>query len=284
MAGSLVSVGTGIDSAAVTKPSEDENWHVQLALASRFENIELVQLVLEDSLNHADCDEDTRYWVGIAVREAVANAIKHGNRQDPNKRVSVSLALVGEEVVIDIEDEGEGFDPKGVGDPLNTENLLKPNGRGIFYMDKFMDDIRYNFGPPGGTRLTLRKRIERAVAGSEIEEENGMKIGIRQKAGATILDPKGKITIGSGDVALRDSVLEALDSGANKILINLSGVSTIDSSGIGELVAAYTTVTNRGGQLKLSNLSSKVTDILQITQLATVFQVEDEEEIALNNF
>ena len=111
-----------------------------------------------------------------------------------------------------------------------------------------------------------------------------MKIGIRQQKGATILDPKGKITIGSGDVALRDSVLEALDSGATKILINLQGVSTIDSSGIGELVAAYTTVTNRGGQLKLSNLSPKVTDILQITQLATVFQVEDCEESALDNF
>ena len=111
-----------------------------------------------------------------------------------------------------------------------------------------------------------------------------MKIGIRQRDGATILDPKGKITIGSGDVALRDSVLEALESGSRKILINLKDVSTIDSSGIGELVAAYTTVTNRGGQLKLANLSPKVTDILQITQLATVFQVEDSEEAAIQNF
>ena len=85
-------------------------------------------------------------------------------------------------------------------------------------------------------------------------------------------------------MALRDSVLEALDSGATKILINLQGVSTIDSSGIGELVAAYTTVTNRTGQLKLSNLSPKVTDILQITQLLTVFQVEETEEAALGAF
>ena len=111
-----------------------------------------------------------------------------------------------------------------------------------------------------------------------------MKIDIRQKQSVTILVPKGKITIGSGDVALRDSVLAALDSGALKILINLDGVSTIDSSGIGELVAAYTTVTNRGGQLKLSNLSAKVSDILQITQLVAVFQVEDSEEEALRSF
>ena len=111
-----------------------------------------------------------------------------------------------------------------------------------------------------------------------------MKIGIREVGGVTILDPKGKITIGSGDVALRDSVMGALENGATKILINLKDVSTIDSSGIGELVAAFTTVTNQGGQLKLSSLSPKVTDILQITQLATVFQVEETEELALATF
>jgi anti-sigma B factor antagonist len=111
-----------------------------------------------------------------------------------------------------------------------------------------------------------------------------MKIGIRQRQGITILDPKGKITIGSGDIALRDSVTEALESGARKILINLQDVSTIDSSGIGELVAAYTTVTNQGGKLKLVGLPPKVSDILQITQLVTVFEVLDTEDEGLENF
>ena len=111
-----------------------------------------------------------------------------------------------------------------------------------------------------------------------------MKIGIRQRQGITILDPKGKITIGSGDIALRDSVIEALESGARKILINLKDVSTIDSSGIGELVAAFTTVTNRGGKLKLVGLPPKVSDILQITQLVTVFEVVDTEDEAVESF
>lgn len=111
-----------------------------------------------------------------------------------------------------------------------------------------------------------------------------MKIGIRQKQGVTILEPKGKITIGSGDIALRDSVMETLESGSRNILINLRDVSTIDSSGIGELVAAYTTVTNRGGKLKLVGLPPKVSDILQITQLVTVFEVMDTEEEALASF
>ncbi|HVR30827.1 MAG TPA: STAS domain-containing protein [Thermoanaerobaculia bacterium] len=111
-----------------------------------------------------------------------------------------------------------------------------------------------------------------------------MKIGVRNRQGVTILEPKGKITIGAGDIALRDSVIEALDSGSRKILINLKDVSTIDSSGIGELVAAYTTVTNRGGRLKLVGLPPKVNDILQITQLVTVFEVMDNEEEAVDSF
>ncbi len=111
-----------------------------------------------------------------------------------------------------------------------------------------------------------------------------MKIDARHAQGVTILVPKGKITIGVGDVALRQAVAEALEAGARNILVNLGGVSTIDSSGIGELVSAYTTVTNRGGKLKLTNLPPKVTDILQITQLISVFEVYDDEAEALTSF
>ena len=108
-----------------------------------------------------------------------------------------------------------------------------------------------------------------------------MKISARHQAGVTILEPKGKITIGVGDVALRESVHEAVEAGSRKILIDLGGVSTIDSSGIGELVAAYTTVTNRDGKLALLHMPPKIADILQITQLVTVFDVFDSEEEAL---
>jgi len=111
-----------------------------------------------------------------------------------------------------------------------------------------------------------------------------MKIEARHEKGVTILEPRGKITIGAGDVALREAVHGALDAGSTKLLVNLQGVSTIDSSGIGELVSAYTTVTNRGGKLKLCQLPPKVSDILQITQLITVFEVFDSVEEALDSF
>jgi anti-sigma B factor antagonist len=111
-----------------------------------------------------------------------------------------------------------------------------------------------------------------------------MKVPTREREGVTILEPKGKITIGAGDVALRDAVQGAIEGGANNLLINMQAVKTIDSSGIGELVAAYTTVTNRGGKLRLFGLPPKVSDILQITQLITVLDILDDEEEAIASF
>lgn len=140
--------------------------HFHLDVGSRFENIELVQVVLRDSLERLGVDEDTRHWVDVAVREAVANAIKHGNAQDPGKQVHVDLFREGDDVVIRVEDEGIGFDPSQLQNPLAPENLLKPNGRGIFYMKSFMDDIHYGPRPGGGTIVTLRKKVAGSQEGS----------------------------------------------------------------------------------------------------------------------
>jgi anti-sigma B factor antagonist len=111
-----------------------------------------------------------------------------------------------------------------------------------------------------------------------------MKFNVRQSGDVTILDLGGKITIGSGEEALRNSMQEILNSGGKKVLINMSGVTMIDSSGIGELVSAYTTATNRGTKLKLASLPAKVSDILTITQLITVFDVYDNEADAIQSF
>lgn len=108
-----------------------------------------------------------------------------------------------------------------------------------------------------------------------------MKVTARHREGVTILDFKGKITIGVGDVAMRDAVKDALTAGSRKLLLNLAAVTTIDSSGVGELVSSYTTVSNRGGRLALLNLPPKVFDILQMTQLITVFDVYDDEDTAV---
>jgi anti-sigma B factor antagonist len=99
-----------------------------------------------------------------------------------------------------------------------------------------------------------------------------------------VVDVAGRITLGEGSSALRDSVREMVGKGQKKILLNLGEVSYIDSSGIGELVSAFTTVTNGGGQLKLLNLTKRVKDLLQITKLYTVFDVHDSEVSAVRSF
>jgi serine/threonine-protein kinase RsbW len=150
-----------------------EHHRFHLAIGSRFENIELVQVVLNDSLERLGMDGEARHWVDIAVREAVANAIKHGNRQDPTKKVRVDADLEGADLVIRVEDEGVGFDPSELDDPLAPENLLKPNGRGIFYMRSFMDEIQYVPRPGGGTVVTLRKRLGGSKVSAPRQEIQG---------------------------------------------------------------------------------------------------------------
>ena len=111
-----------------------------------------------------------------------------------------------------------------------------------------------------------------------------MKTSTRQVNGVTIVDCSGRITLGEGSVILKDVVRELLSKGQKKILLNLGDVNYIDSSGIGELVSAFTTVRNQGGELKLLNLTKKVHDLLQITNLYTVFDVKDDAASAVKSF
>ena len=111
-----------------------------------------------------------------------------------------------------------------------------------------------------------------------------IKASTRQVDQVAVVDLSGRITLGEGSTILRDTVRDLLGRGQKKILLNLGDVTYIDSSGIGELVSGFTTVTNQGGQLKLLNLTKKVHDLLQITKLYTVFEVHNEEAAALKSF
>jgi anti-sigma B factor antagonist len=111
-----------------------------------------------------------------------------------------------------------------------------------------------------------------------------MKASNRQVGGVTIVDLSGRITLGEGSVVLRDTIRDLVSKGKNKILLNLADVTYIDSSGIGELVSAFTTVRNQGGELKLLKLTKKVHDLLQITKLYTVFDIKDDEATAVQAF
>jgi anti-sigma B factor antagonist len=109
-------------------------------------------------------------------------------------------------------------------------------------------------------------------------------LNTRQVGDVTVIDAAGRITLGEGSSKFRDTIRELASKGNQKLLLNLGDVSYIDSSGIGELVSAFTTVTNHGGQLKLLNLTKRVKDLLQITKLYTVFEVHDDEATAVRSF
>jgi anti-sigma B factor antagonist len=111
-----------------------------------------------------------------------------------------------------------------------------------------------------------------------------MKATIRQVDSVVVVDISGRITLGEGCTQLRELIRDQLAKGNKRILLNLADVSYIDSSGIGELVSAYTAVSNQGGQLKLLNLTKKVHDLLQITKLYTVFDIHDDEAKAIGSF
>jgi len=111
-----------------------------------------------------------------------------------------------------------------------------------------------------------------------------MKASNRQVDGVTIVDLSGRITLGEGSVVLRDTIRDLVSKGNKKILLNLGDVTYIDSSGIGELVSAFTTVRNQNGELKLLKLTKKVHDLLQITKLYTVFDIKDDEAAAVQSF
>jgi serine/threonine-protein kinase RsbW len=138
---------------------------VRLEFCSAFDMLDFVQLVSDHLCKRIGFDEDSMHWVGVAVRESVINAIKHGNQNDERKMVHVEfVSSSGGELVIAVRDEGEGFDPEIIADPLAPENVLKSSGRGIFLMRNFMDDVSLRRIPDGGMEVRMVKKLVRAEA------------------------------------------------------------------------------------------------------------------------
>jgi serine/threonine-protein kinase RsbW len=136
---------------------------VRLQIHSNFELLDFVQVVSDRMGQLAGLDEDAVHWIGVAVRESVINAIKHGNRGDYGKIVTVEFVVAPSkdpsELVVRVLDQGEGFDPEEVADPLAPENILKSSGRGIFFMRNFMDDVTLKRAAEGGMEVRMVKKL-----------------------------------------------------------------------------------------------------------------------------
>ncbi len=129
---------------------------------SRLEILEAVQAFVDRLAAVGGLDEDGVHDLSVSVRECVVNALKHGNKLDPAKRVSVAFGLGAGAIEVWIQDEGLGFNPDSVPDATAPENLLNAAGRGLFFMRAFMSEVEYIFPPEGGTVVRLVKTIEKA--------------------------------------------------------------------------------------------------------------------------
>src|SRR5437868_1434670 len=128
---------------------------VRLEFTSIFEMVDVVQLVGDHVAREVGLDDDSVHWVGVAVRESVINAIKHGNQYDTAKHVFVEFEVDAPELRIRVRDQGKGFDPDAVANPLAPENLLKSSGRGIFLIRSFMDDVELQRSAEGGMVIRM---------------------------------------------------------------------------------------------------------------------------------
>ncbi len=136
---------------------------IRLEFTSDFDMLDFVQVVSEHVSRAAGLDDDALHWVSVAIRESVINAMKHGNQNDASKHVFVEFetpaAATVPELSIRVRDQGSGFDPETLANPLAPENLLKSSGRGIFLIRSFMDDVQLQRAPEGGMEIRMTKRV-----------------------------------------------------------------------------------------------------------------------------
>ena len=131
----------------------------ELKFPSRIQAVDEVGAAVADVLGRSGIDENAAYGIDMAVREAVTNAVLHGNKEDETKFIEVILKSSPSALEIRVHDQGLGFNPELVPDPTNEENLLKSSGRGIFFMRNFMDEVDWVIRPGGGTTVRMLKRF-----------------------------------------------------------------------------------------------------------------------------
>ena len=129
-----------------------------LSLPSRIDTVATAAAAVAEFVGRLGVSDEAAFGIDMAVREAVTNAVLHGNRQDDKKNVEITLKSLPDAVEISVHDQGRGFNPEEVPDPTAQENILKTSGRGIFFMRTFMDEVRWSIRPGGGTTVRMVKR------------------------------------------------------------------------------------------------------------------------------
>ncbi len=140
---------------------------IELSFGSEIGYLDLIQGVSDGVSALAGFDSDSQYWIGLAVREAVTNAILHGNQKDAKKKVVLVFRICEDRLEIIVRDQGKGLEGLDIPDPLDPENLLRPGGRGIFFVRSFMDSVDFRVSPEGGHEIVMKKVRSQKKRGKE---------------------------------------------------------------------------------------------------------------------
>ncbi len=132
---------------------------IEVSIGSALEYLDLIQTVTDCITSFMGFDEDAAHWIGMSVRESVTNAIQHGNKLDQSKKVEVRYEVAQDQLEISVLDQGAGFPIDNLPSPLEPENLLKPSGRGIFYIRSFMDEVEFRTRSEGGMEVHMVKKV-----------------------------------------------------------------------------------------------------------------------------
>jgi len=132
---------------------------IEVIISSALDNLDLIQTLTDCITSFMSFDEDSAHWIGMSVRESVTNAIQHGNKLDLSKKVDICFEVFPDQISISVRDQGNGFCADEVPNPLDAENLLKPSGRGIFYIRTFMDEVEFRSLSQGGMEVHMVKKV-----------------------------------------------------------------------------------------------------------------------------
>jgi serine/threonine-protein kinase RsbW len=132
---------------------------IEVIISSALDNLDLIQNITDCITDFMKFDEDSAHWIGMSVRESVTNAIQHGNKLDLSKTVDICFEVAPDRLSISVKDQGDGFQADKIPNPLDNDNLLKPSGRGIFYIRTFMDEVAFRSLSAGGTEVHMMKKI-----------------------------------------------------------------------------------------------------------------------------
>jgi serine/threonine-protein kinase RsbW len=136
-----------------------KNNEIEVIISSALDNLDLIQTLTDCITSYMSFDEDSAHWIGMSVRESVTNAIQHGNKLDLSKKVDIRFEVTPEQLSISVRDQGNGFKADEIPNPLDASNLLKPSGRGIFYIRTFMDEVEFRSLSQGGTEVHMVKKV-----------------------------------------------------------------------------------------------------------------------------